>query len=42
MEIDIAKGTSKSFLSMEYYLTSDTVTPYYKTFGAIYHDKKDY
>jgi hypothetical protein len=42
MEMDIAKGTSKNFLSMEYYLTSDTVTPDYKTFGAIYYDKKDY
>lgn len=40
--MDIAKGTSKNFLSMEYYLTSDTVTPDYKTFGAIYYDKKDY
>lgn len=42
MEMDIAKGTSKNFLSMEYYLTSDTVTPAYDTFGAIYYDKKDY
>lgn len=42
MEMDIAKGTSKNFLSMEYYLTSDTVTPTYATFGAIYYDKKDY
>lgn len=42
MEIDIEKGTNKNFLSMEYYLTSDTVTPSYETFSAIYYDKKDY
>jgi hypothetical protein len=41
MDLDVATGTSKSFISMEYYLESDTVTPDYKTFGAVYYDKKD-
>jgi len=42
MEMDIAKGTSTGFYSMEYYLTSDKVTPDYSTWSAIYLDKKDY
>ena len=42
MEMDIVKGTSIGFYSLEYYLTSDRLTPDYGTWGALYFDKKDY
>ena len=31
MEMDIEAGTSKGFYSLEYYLTSDDISPEYKT-----------
>jgi hypothetical protein len=42
MEMDIVKGTSIGFYSLEYYLTSDRLTPDYSTWGGLYFDKKDY
>lgn len=42
MEMEILEGTSKAFYSLEYYLTSDDVSPEYKTWGAIYHEVNDY
>lgn len=42
MEMEILEGTSKAFYSLEYYLTSDDVSPDYATAGAIYYEVNDY
>ena len=41
MDIEPLTGAINKYISVEYYLTSDTVVPTYKTYGAIYLDVKD-
>lgn len=41
MDINPATGAINKYISVEYYLTSATVVPVYKTFGAAFLDNND-
>jgi len=42
MDVKTSDASIKTYLSMEYYLTSTTNVPVYQTFGAVYIDQRDY